>query len=295
MTLRSIFSLNRESKIAKMNNPEGGIYFPNWFRDAVVRIGNANESKKKESSFKQCAERLLGRKAATKEADSMSSMSQFGVAAENKKESNLNIRSIRFKESIGMTHPERQMQTKFRVVLLEEGMGNDKDAFYYSKEALTSAVEVFTGAKIFADHPTMEEEEIRPERSTRDILGHFENLAVEDGVGGASVLCGDVDILPSIDCDWARARMVRAISNAAKFPNKDFIGLSINASGSSEKVSIDDAIKAAPEGAKVKLEEAKANGIDSVKVVSSINSAVSCDLVTNAGAGGKVLNVITNR
>ena len=41
-----------------------------------------------------------------------------------------------------------------------------------------------------------------------------------------------------------------------------------------------------------KLAEAKENGIESVKVVRKIKSAVSCDLVTEAGAGGKILNFI---
>lgn len=182
--------------------------------------------------------------------------------------------------------------TKFRVVLLEEGLGNSNDAFYYSKEALDSAISIFTGAKIYADHPTMEEEQIRPERSTRDILGHFENLSVETSDSGSAILCGDVDTIPSSDCDWARALMIRAVENSEKFPGKEFIGLSINAAGDSESVSIDEVISKAPKGAKPKLEEAKKNGIESVKVVRKINAAVSCDLVTEAGAGGKILNII---
>ncbi len=206
-----------------------------------------------------------------------------------KKESSFRIVSSRFKESAAA---ENVSPNKFRVVLLEEGLGNTNDAFYYTESALESAVEIFNGLKIMADHPTEEEEEIRPERSTRDILGHYENLAVEEAEDGQHQLCADVDILPSDDCEWARARMVRAVENSTKFPGRDFIGLSINASGPSEQMSIEDAIDQAPEGAKQKLLDAQAEGIESVKMVSKINRAVSCDLVTEAGAGGKVLSII---
>ena len=182
--------------------------------------------------------------------------------------------------------------TKFRVTLIREGLGNFGDAYYYTKEALESAVDIFNGSKIYADHPTMEEEQIRPERSTRDILGHFENLDVETDDGGCAILCGDVDIVPSADTEWARCRMVRAVENAEKFPDKDFIGLSINASGDAEKTDIAQVLKDAPEGAKQKLLDAQSNGTDLVKVVRVINSAVSCDLVTEAGAGGKIQDFI---
>ena len=42
-------------------------------------------------------------------------------------------------------------------------------------------------------------------------------------------------------------------------------------------------MREAPASAKAKLAEAKENGIESVKVVRQIKSAVSCDLVTEAG------------
>jgi hypothetical protein len=210
-------------------------------------------------------------------------------AKTKQKESTFKIMSSRFKEGAKQTS---DLPTKFRVVLLEEGLGNTHDAFYYTEAALESAVEVFNGLKIMADHPTEEEEDIRPERSTRDILGHYENLSVEEAEDGQHQLCADVDILPSVDCEWARARMVRAVENAEKFPGRDFIGLSINASGPSEQMDIEQAIEQAPEGAKQKLIDAQADGVDTVKMVSKINRAVSCDLVTEAGAGGKVLSII---
>ncbi len=105
-------------------------------------------------------------------------------------------------------------------------------------------------------------------------------------------LCGDLNLLPSDDCEWARGLMVRAIENAKKFPDTPFIGLSINAGGAATKTPIDDVIASAPDGAKEKLTQAKDNGIDTVKVVQQITRGTSCDLVTEAGAGGKIINII---
>lgn len=224
------------------------------------------------------------------EADSASITPAVTAAGQGKqKETSLKIMASQFKEAKAATSA---LPNKFRVVLLQEGMGNSHDAFYYSREALESAVPVFQGQKIFADHPTEDEEQVRPERSTRDILGHYENLAVEDNDAGQGQLCGDVNILPSDDCEWARHCMVRAVENAKKFPDNPFIGLSINASGPSEKLPIADVIGMAPDGAKQKLLDAQSSGIEIVRVVSKINRAVSCDLVTEAGAGGKILNSI---
>lgn len=175
----------------------------------------------------------------------------------------------------------------FRCVLLKEGMGNFKDQYFYSKEALVSAVPIFEGKKIYADHPTSEEESVRPERSVRDVLGHFENVTVEDKDGQA-MLVGDVKVLPDQPFEWARALMRHAVDYATKYPDKDFVGLSINAGGDAEERSIDEAIKSSPEAARLKLEEAKAQGIDRVKWVKLITEAVSCDLVTEAGAGGQI-------
>lgn len=316
MTLKSIFSLNlKERQQPKAAKPEKSVHNDHWFwssanriqqckaktqtqsmkqalkitsyfnlKERTIKPSNHKETIKVSHWFWGAASRM---KQAKCEADSGSAFTLQQVSG-IKRES-LKFGTTRFSEASvrNVDNP-----TKFRVVLLEEGLGNSNDAFYYSKEALESAVSIFTGAKIYADHPTMEEEQIRPERSTRDILGHFENLSVEISPTGSTVLCGDVDTIPSSDCDWARALMIRAVENSEKFPGKEFIGLSINAAGDSEVMSIDEVMSGAPAGAKPKLEEAKKNGIESVKVVRKINAAVSCDLVTEAGAGGKILNII---
>lgn len=178
--------------------------------------------------------------------------------------------------------------TKFKVTLLKEGMGNFNDRFYYSKQAIESAVPVFEGKKIYADHPSMTDEAARPERSVRDILGHFEGLHVETSQDGEALLIGEATILPSPQYQWARDIMLEAIAYAQKYPTQELVGLSINAAGDAEEMSIDEILKTAPEGARVKLQKAQQDGIDSLRICTVINDAISCDLVTEAGAGGKI-------
>jgi hypothetical protein len=183
--------------------------------------------------------------------------------------------------------------TRFRVVLIQEGMGNLKDAYYYSRAALESAVPVFEGKKIYADHPTSVEESVRPERSVKDVLGHFENVALVEADDGRAMLEADVVILPDEPYRWARALMRHSVEYAKKYPDKDFVGLSINASGDAEPMPISKLMEMQlPESSMLKVKQAQAEGVESVKVVSAIREAVSCDLVTEAGAGGRVLDMI---
>lgn len=183
--------------------------------------------------------------------------------------------------------------TRIRCILIEEGMGNSRDAFYYDRTALESAVPIFEGKKIFADHPTMQEDQVRPERSVRDVLGHYENVVISESDNGQACLEADVVILPDDPYRWARGLLRHAVEYSKKYPDKDFVGLSINANGEAEPTDIDKVIESAPDGAKQKLIDARDQmGLKEVRVVSKIEDAVSCDLVTEAGAGGKVLNLI---
>lgn len=184
---------------------------------------------------------------------------------------------------------------KFEVVLLEEGLGNLKDAYFYTKEALESGVTLFEGKKLFADHPSKIEDASRPERSVRDIIGHYENLrVVEDKADGRNRLVADLMMLPDDPFKWARSLVVHAAEYNKKYPTSDFVGLSINASGDAEKMSIEDFLKGSsvPKSAVPKLQDAIAQGLSEVKVVTALTSAVSCDLVTEAGAGGKILQML---
>jgi hypothetical protein len=182
--------------------------------------------------------------------------------------------------------------TRYRCVLIQEGLGNFKDAYYYSREALLSAVPVFEGKKIYADHPSSSEEQVRPERSVRDVLGHFQNITLEEKDDGTTQLVGDVILMGDKQYEWARGLFRHAVEFSKNFPDKDFIGLSINASGDAEERDLSKVMESAPDTAKVKLVSAREQGIERVRYVSKISEAVSCDLVTEAGAGGRILSMI---
>lgn len=183
--------------------------------------------------------------------------------------------------------------TKFGVVLLTEGLGNLRDGFWYTREALNSAVTQFEGRKCYANHPSKSEEQERPERDVRDILGHFSNLRVEDAADGRAQLKADLEVPSSDSYKWARELCASAIEFQKKFPDKDLVGLSINANGSAEQITVQDLIsRGIPDSCRPKLMAAVEKGMSAVKIVLLITDAVSCDLVTEAGAGGKITSII---
>lgn len=186
--------------------------------------------------------------------------------------------------------------TKFKVALIAEGLGNLRDCYYYTRQCLETAVATaaFEGKKCFADHPSMSEEQDRPERSVRDILGHFENVHIEEGADGSARLIADLIIPHTAPFEWARTLVASAINFAKKYPDRELVGLSINASGDAKSVGIDEFMQSAslPEGAKPKILKAKEVGATQIRVVSEIKDAVSVDLVTEPGARGKILEFI---
>lgn len=202
--------------------------------------------------------------------------------------------STTFREAVPQTPGQTPNPSRFTSVIIQEGMGNFRDGFYYTREALDSAVQLFEGKKIYADHPTEIEEKIIPERSVRDILGHFENVKVVEAQDGHSTLEADLVILPEPEFDWARGLMKHAIEYNKKFPTRDFVGLSINANGQAEAQEIEAFVeeKKPPEYCMKKLQAALDGGIKEIRVVSKLTDAISCDLVTEAGAGGRLIKMI---
>jgi hypothetical protein len=181
----------------------------------------------------------------------------------------------------------------FDVILIKEGLGNWKDGFYYSKDALKGAAaqKVFEGEKIYADHPSESDEVNRPERSVRDILGYYTNVLYTESNEGQGMLVGKTVIPGAPAFDWARSLMSQAVDYSTKYQDKDFVGVSINASGDANPMNIDDMMNSGvPAPCLAKLQEAKAKGITEIKYVTVIGDAKSCDLVTAAGAGGKIVS-----
>lgn len=199
---------------------------------------------------------------------------------------------IRFRESAETA----QTGNKFRVILIQEGLGNMGDCFYYTKQALQGAVasKLFEGKKCFANHPDSVQEQIRPERDVNDIIGHFENVTYESQSDGRGILTADLCVLPGPQFDKPRTMIRESIKFAAKHQGQDLIGFSINANGDAEEAKLADFIQQAtiPESAKPKLLEALKNGVEIVRPVTTLSSAVSVDLVTEAGAGGRALQLL---
>lgn len=183
--------------------------------------------------------------------------------------------------------------SRFRVILIQEGLGNLSDCFFYTKDCLQGSVSLFEGVKCFADHPDAIQEQVRPERSTRDILGHFEGVKFEEQ-DGRGMLTADLCIVDDPAFDWARALLINSVQYAQKYSESEFVGLSINANGEATSVGLQDFIREQkfPPSVMEKIERAVSEGISEIRPVSSLKEATSCDLVTEAGAGGKILKMI---
>jgi hypothetical protein len=83
---------------------------------------------------------------------------------------------------------------------------------------------------------------------------------------------------------------MESLSYVTKHPDKDLVGLSINANGDSSEQPLDLFMQEyqVPQSCMDKLLEAQGKGVQSIKPVTVIMSATSCDLVTSAGAGGRI-------
>lgn len=230
---------------------------------------------------------------AAKEADAASANVASMRAGVKKESAKLSLTSIcNFRES---SYRDNGIgATKYRVVLIKEGLGNFRDAFYYPKDALKFAVPLFEGKKCYANHPSLSEEKDRPERDVREIIGHFENCALEEGEDGQAMIAADCCLMPDGQYEWARGLFRETVEYSKKYPDKDLVGLSINANGDADEVRVEDFLKESrvPGSSKLKLAAAQEQGIDRIRVVSRITDAMSCDLVTEAGAGGRIVKLI---
>lgn len=227
-----------------------------------------------------------------KEADSASA-NTASLADGVKKEAATPLKSlVNFMESAAVD--DGIGATKYRVALIKEGLGNLGNAFYYTRDALQSAVAIFEGKKCFANHPSRTEESDRPERDVREIIGHFENCALEEDEDGRVMIAADCLLMPDKDYEWARGLFRETVAYSKKYPDKDLVGLSINASGDAHEIKLSELLEksSVPEAAKPKLKIAQEEGIETIRVVSNITEATSCDLVTEAGAGGRIIKML---
>jgi hypothetical protein len=109
------------------------------------------------------------------------------------------------------------------------------------------------GTHLYADHPTLSEESERPERSIRDIAAYVTSTPVMESDG----LYADIEVVPH------HAAMVHSL--------RKVIGLSIRADG---------------------LAESGTRQGRTGPIVTAITRGHSVDLVTKAGAGGKLVSLL---
>jgi len=226
----------------------------------------------------------------TTESDTQSAFTQFARAGV-KKESLKKPISIGFRPNL-LEAQKNVKGSRFEIVLIEEGLGNLKDAFYYSPQAIQSAVNIFEGSAIYANHPSKTEEYDQPERTVEKKIGHIENVKAIKSDDNRMLCVGEAVILEGDAYDWVRTLLTHSLKYKEKHKGKEFIGFSINASGDSIEEDASTVLESAPHSAQAKIQEAINLGNEKIRVVTEITECVSCDLVTQAGAGGRVLKIL---
>ncbi len=161
-----------------------------------------------------------------------------------------------------------------RVVIIRSGPGNAGDRHYYSPECLEDAVErkVFEGAQNYVDHPSKIEDQIIPERMVEKLGGWFCDVALAqcENEQGITVPCIEATFVIEPGNELVLGKLRAAQQYAAQFDGRPYIGFSINAAGVGSPATID--------------------GQDYNRV-DRITEVISVDLVTRAGAGGKLLQL----
>ena len=158
-----------------------------------------------------------------------------------------------------------------KVVLLTEGLGNQRDMNYYGPEAVRSMPLIFEGAPMMVDHLSESEEEDIPEGRVNKTVGYYKNLRAES-VDGRLACVGEVHFDLSEEGRNAYEKARTAIHYHEEFPGteREYVGLSINAAGESE-----------PRTMLVDGQETQVN------YVTRFVDARSCDMVTIPARGGR--------
>ncbi len=158
-------------------------------------------------------------------------------------------------EVIPLTEANVTSKGKGQVVVIQPGFNASKKR-YYPKETLARDFKIFEKAKMFADHPTEDEDRARPERSIKDWVAVLENVRIRNTDGA---VIGDYTVVEP----WMEAKLAKLRDTG----QLDKIGVSINAVGSATKQ---------------KIEGVETNFIE------RLVAARSVDFVTEPGAGGAV-------
>lgn len=140
------------------------------------------------------------------------------------------------------------------VIVIKPGFNATEDR-YYPAEMLKRDFKIFEGHKMYADHPTEDEDKARPERSIKDWVATLSEVTCDDN----GVVTGVAEIVEP----WLMSKL-------ASLRDKGMLsemGISINAVGSASKGTIE--------------------GKETL-IIEKLVAARSVDFVTEPGAGGIV-------
>ena len=179
----------------------------------------------------------------------------------------------------------------FPVVIISQGLGNLSDKNYYSKEAILSGPAIYESKKAYIDHPTPTEDKEQPGRSVADTRGHYEDCKAVLNSEGLMEL--QAQFVPEQD-ETLISKIKHAVAYKKKYPDKDYIGISINGDGEGEEMEYDDFIKLVKPTDKEMEKISQIEGQE-IKLIKKFTSAVSADLVTEAGAKGRLLQESNKR
>lgn len=166
----------------------------------------------------------------------------------------------------------------FDVIILTEGLGNKRDKHFYLRETIKQAVAdgVFEGEQCYADHPSKFDDQNRPERSVRDLVGYFTDskyVEVDDKKNPGKLLAAyGAKLKINQGCDWVVGLIQEAIDFSKRFPDKTLAGISINADGDT-------------------VPRSRGN-LGEVKDVTKITDAFSADIVTKPARQGGFLKLV---
>jgi hypothetical protein len=177
-------------------------------------------------------------------------------------------------------------RVSFPVVIISQGLGNLVDKNYYSEEAIKSGVRVYNGKKAYYDHPTKTQEEEQPGRSVKEICGHYEDCqAVKNKDGLMELRANFVPMKTKTD---VVDLIEHSIEYKKKFPNDEFVGVSICGDGSGKTMEYDEFVKTI-KPLPIEMDKIRQIEGQSVNVILEFTEAQSADIVTEAGAKGRYL------
>jgi hypothetical protein len=171
----------------------------------------------------------------------------------------------------------------YPCVIISQGLGNLEDRNYYTAEAIETGAPLYEGAQCYLDHPTEKEDQERPGRSVKDLAGHYEDVQVKETNGLKEM---HAKLYPVKD-EVVTNRIDHSVKYKKKYPEKDFMALSINGDGEGVSMDYEEFLKEVQPSAQEMSKIEKIKG-QSVNVITKLTEAFSADLVTAAGARGRL-------